>query len=945
MSMMRIVFLSFIIGSGLLFSACAEESSTRYELWYNAPAELWEEALPIGNGRLGAMIYGIPQEEHLQFNEETLWDSGPRDYNRKDAGKHLETIRALLREGKQKEAEALAMEVFMGRRTYEDEFVSIRTHYADSILRLPLVQEATQPGFNDSAWPVMQIDYKSVWENHGLPDINGSVLFRRKVEVPESWVHQAVQFEMGRLKDEDYTYINGKLIGHTYDENGERIYHLPAGTFQAGENELVVLINNYVSTGGFNGVRRPPYKMNLQNLGEARDTLMVEGAWRYFLIDDKAPYYPQYQANYQPFGDLKISFPGHEHYSNFRRSLDLTEALAHVSYEVDGVKFRREYLSSHPDDLIAMRFAADQPGQLSFSVAYETPHLLSQVEVRDDNTLVLNLQIENGTMKGSAYLLVEQQGGRVAAKEGQLQVFDADEAVIKLLAHTNYQDWNALGEDPQDRTEAALMKVSALDYQGIRERHLLDYKSHYNRFDIYLGETEKRKLPTDARIRNIAKGPDNDLAAMYVQYARYLMLSSGRAGTQPPNLQGIWNDKVFPAWGSKYTLNINFEMNFWPVEPMNIASCHESMFDMIEEVAEAGSVTAQVYYNAPGWVVHHNTDQWRGTAPINNSNHGIWVGGGAWLCQHLWEHYLYNQDLDFLGDRAYPLMRSAAEFYSHFLVRDEKSGYLISSPSNSPEHGGLVAGPAMDHQLIRALFSNVVESARLLGRDQEFAALLSEQLQHLPPDRIGQHGQLQEWMDDIDDIESKHRHVSHLWAVHPGKDINWEETPELMEAARQSLRYRGDDGTGWSLGWKINFWARFLDGEHAHHMIQMLLSDAFDEARNGGGGSYPNLFDAHPPFQIDGNFGGAAGIVEMLVQSHLNHIDLFPALPQAWSEGYVRGLRVRGNFELDLEWKNGQPTSVRVVSHSGRPLKLRFGSVVHELETEPGGVYEFSDWN
>jgi alpha-L-fucosidase 2 len=943
--MIKVWFLSMFSCAVLLLGSCRHQATTDYELWYDKPAGLWEEALPIGNGRLGAMVYGIPQEEHIQFNEETLWDSGPRNYNRPGAWKHLEAIRQLLFDGKQKEAESLAMEVFMGRKTYEDEFVAIRTLYADSILQLPLVQEAIRLGFDDSEWPVMTIDYKSVWENHGLPDLNGSVLFRRKVTVPASWANETVQFEMGRLKDEDYTYVNGQLVGSTYEENGNRVYQIPAGTFQPGENELVVLINNYVSTGGFNGVRQPPHKMNLQNRGASRDTVMTEGDWKYHLVDDKAPYYPQYQANYQPFGDLKLSFPGHENFKNFRRSLDLTRALAHVSYEVEGVRYEREYLSSYPDDVMAMRFSADQSGSLTFSVGYETAHLISSVEVIDDQTLVLNLEIENGDMEGSAWMHVTQKGGEISAEGGKLHISQADEAVIKLVARTNYQAWNSLGGDPFELASMAYERVRNLDYKQIRKRHLADYRLSYGRFDIYLGDTEQRQLPTDARIRNIEKGPDNDLAAMYVQFARYLMLSSGRSGTLPPNLQGIWNDKLFPAWGSKHTLNINFEMNFWPVEPMNMAESHESMFRMIEEVAEAGAQTAHAYYNAPGWVVHHNTDQWRGTAPINNSNHGIWVAGGAWLCQHLWEHYLYNQDLEFLSERAYPLMRGAAEFYSHFLVRDPQTGYLISTPSNSPEHGGLVAGPAMDHQLIRALYRNVIESSKLLDADHEFADLLAKQLSQLPPDQIGRHGQLQEWMEDVDDPENKHRHVSHLWGVHPGNEINWEDTPELMDAARQSLVLRGDDGTGWSLGWKINFWARFLDGEYAHHMIQMLLSDALDEARNGGGGSYPNLLDAHPPFQIDGNFGGAAGIAEMLVQSHLEYIDLLPALPSAWSDGFIKGMRVRGNFELDMEWKDRLPVKVRVVSHSGKPLKLRFGNVTHVFDTEVGGVYEVDNWN
>ncbi len=941
---MRSKVISFLILAAFLFSNCTGKISTNYELWYDKPASLWEEALPIGNSRLGAMVFGIPNEEHIQFNEETLWDSGPRDYNRSDASKYLTAIRELLFEGKQKEAEALAMEVFMGRRTYEDEFDGLRKKYSDSIFHLPFVQEAIKPGYDDSNWALMHIDYKSVWEDNGLPDLNGSVIFRRKVIVPETWTDKAVVFEMGRLKDEDFTFVNGKLVGNTYHENGERNYILPKGIFHSGENEIVVLINNYVSTGGFNGVRQHPYKMNLRNLDGVTDTILVEGDWSYAVIDDKPPYYPQYQANYQPFGDLKIYFPGHDNFSDYRRSLDITKALLHVSYEVEGVRFFREYFSSAPDNLIAMRFSADKEGKLSFSLNFESPHLLSQVKSIDDHTLALNLKIGNGVMTASALLHVELKGGRIQAQNNILKVSNADEAVLKLVANTNFQSWKSVGTDPFSLANESLDKVKTLKYEDIRARHLVDYKEHYDRFDIYLGGEKKRSMPTDARIRNIQHAADNDLIAMYVQYARYLMLSSGRAGTYPPNLQGIWNDKIFPAWGSKYTLNINLSMNFWPVEPLNIASCHESMFKLIEEVAEAGERTAKMYYNAPGWVVHHNTDQWRGTAAINNSNHGIWLGGAAWLCQHLWEHYLYSMDSFFLENRAYPLMRGAAEFYSSYLIKDPNNEFLISSPSNSPEIGGLVAGPTMDHQLIRALFCNVIESSKVLNKEYEFAALLNKQLQQLAPNKIGKYGQLQEWMDDRDDINSKHRHVSHLWAVYPGKDINWEETPDLMEAAKKSLIFRGDEGTGWSLAWKINFWARFLDGEHAYKMIQMLLSDALDKSRNGGGGSYPNLFDSHPPFQIDGNFGGAAGIIEMLIQSHLNHIDLLPALPKAWQNGYIRGLRFRGGGELEMEWKKMKPLKVKVVSYSGKPLNLRFEDQIYELDEVINGVYEINNW-
>jgi alpha-L-fucosidase 2 len=394
-----------------------------------------------------------------------------------------------------------------------------------------------------------------------------------------------------------------------------------------------------------------------------------------------------------------------------------------------------------------------------------------------------------------------------------------------------------------------------------------------------------------------------------------------------------------PPWGSKYTTNINTEMNLWGAEMLNLPECHEPLFRLTEEVATEGRKTAKAHYNASGWVLHHNTDLWRGTAPINASNHGIWVTGGAWLCHHLWEHYLYSQDREFLKTTAWPLIRESARFFVDFLTEDPKSGYLISTPSNSPETGGLVAGPTMDHAIIRSLFKIVVQCSEILDTDAEFAAMARQKLEKLAPYRIGKHGQLQEWLEDKDDINNKHRHVSHLWTIHPGSEITFDHTPELMKAARQSLIYRGDAGTGWSLAWKINFWARFQDGPHAFKMVNMLLAPANDPTRETSGGSYPNLFDAHPPFQIDGNFGGGAGIMEMLMQSHQGYIHLLPALPEEWKNGRIRGLRARGGFEIDFAWENGKVTSLKATSLAGQPLRLLVNGNRVDRELKKGEAF------
>jgi alpha-L-fucosidase 2 len=393
-----------------------------------------------------------------------------------------------------------------------------------------------------------------------------------------------------------------------------------------------------------------------------------------------------------------------------------------------------------------------------------------------------------------------------------------------------------------------------------------------------------------------------------------------------------------PPWGSKYTVNINTEMNYWPAELLNLSSMHEPLFDMLKEVSTTGKVTAKEYYNAPGWVLHHNTDLWRGTAAINASNHGIWVSGGAWLCHHLWEHYQFTQDLNFLKNKGYPIMKEAALFFNSFLIKDPVTGYLISTPSNSPEQGGLVAGPTMDHQIIRDLFKNVIAASELLNVDASLRKTLQEKYAQIAPNQIGRYGQLQEWMQDVDDSSNKHRHVSHLWGLYPGNEINWDETPALTKAARQSLIFRGDAATGWSLGWKINFWSRFKDGDHTFKMIQMLMSPAIT-----GAGSYPNLFDAHPPFQIDGNFGGAAGIGELMVQSHTQYIDILPALPAALPNGEVKGICARGGFVLDMQWKDGKLVKLIVHSKTGNPLKIRYNGAVVTMKTIANGIYQFNN--
>jgi alpha-L-fucosidase 2 len=769
---MRSAIKSFIIV--LVFflpNGCKVQEREDLRLWYEKPASCWEEALPVGNGRLGAMIFGGTAEDHIQFNEETLWTGGPHDYSNKGASEYLGRIRELIWQGKQKEAEDLALEKFMS---------------------VPLRQE-----------------------------------------------------------------------------------------------------------------------------------------------------------KYQPFGDLWLTFPGHDNTTGYRRELDLSSAVCKTSYDVGGTVFSREYIASYPDNLIAINLSCSKKKALTFDVSLTALHEGFTAVPSNDGTIILKFRIKEGLLGGTAVIKTILKGGAISLNGSKLHIEKADEATIWLSAATNFVSPSDVSGNPDANCDKCIAAAVSQTYKQIRKKHIADYQKYFSRFSIDLGTSGNEGLPSDARILKVPEKMDNSLAALYVQYGRYLLLSSSREGTYPANLQGIWNDKLNPSWDSKYTVNINTEMNYWPVEVLNIAECHNALFKMIGEVVSAGEKVARNQYNARGWVLHHNTDLWRGAAPINASNHGIWVSGSGWMAHHYWEHFLFGRDTSFLKSIAWPVMKNAALFYADFLATDPGTGWLVSCPSNSPENGGLVSGPTMDHEIIKSLFKACIEASGILNTDLTFTDTLKQLLPAIAPYKIGRFGQLQEWMTDIDDPDNKHRHVSHLWGVYPGKEINWKENPDLMEAAKTSLVARGDEGTGWSLAWKINFWARFRDGDHAWKMVQMLLrpqGQSSSQARGGGssgGGSYPNLFDAHPPFQIDGNFGGAAGIVEMLLQSHLGEIEVLPALPEGIPDGSVKGIRARGGFELEYSWRRGVLQSVKVISKAGDRLSIRYGDRTFAAETKKGEVLHF----